>query len=138
MRLFDFTDYGALLGLVTNSLIAGALLGVVGGLIGFFVLARDLVFPTSDFLPADSPVSYPHLWQVNETAWLHWDGNTNSVLERNIGQSMGLGAVVDPATSASTIRLTALTPAPPTPTTRRTGWPTLRAIVERASASARA
>ncbi|MDH2443657.1 metal ABC transporter permease [Amnibacterium sp. CER49] len=44
MRLFDFTDYGALLGLVTNSLIAGALLGVVGGLIGFFVLARDLPF----------------------------------------------------------------------------------------------
>ncbi|MDQ1514164.1 MAG: zinc/manganese transport system permease protein [Microbacteriaceae bacterium] len=42
--LFDFTDYGALLGLVTNSLIAGALLGIVGGLIGFFVMARDLPF----------------------------------------------------------------------------------------------
>jgi zinc/manganese transport system permease protein len=42
--LFDFTDYGALLGLVTNSLIAGALLGVAGGLIGFFVMARDLPF----------------------------------------------------------------------------------------------
>ena len=44
MRLFDFTDYGALLGLVTNSLIAGALLGVIGGLVGFFVMARDLPF----------------------------------------------------------------------------------------------
>lgn len=44
MTLFDFTDYGALLGLVTNSLIAGALLGVVGGLVGFFVMARDLPF----------------------------------------------------------------------------------------------
>ena len=42
--LLDFSDYGALLGLVTNSLIAGALLGVVGGLIGFFVMARDLPF----------------------------------------------------------------------------------------------
>ena len=42
--LFDFSDYGALLGLVSNSLIAGALLGVVGGLIGFFVMARDLPF----------------------------------------------------------------------------------------------
>jgi zinc/manganese transport system permease protein len=42
--LFDFTDYGALLGLVSNSLIAGALLGIVGGLIGFFVMARDLPF----------------------------------------------------------------------------------------------
>ncbi|GAA2750907.1 metal ABC transporter permease [Amnibacterium kyonggiense] len=44
MTLFDFSDYGALLGLVTNSLIAGALLGIVGGLIGFFVMARDLPF----------------------------------------------------------------------------------------------
>lgn len=42
--LFDFTDYGELLALVRNSLIAGALLGVVGGLIGFFVMARDLPF----------------------------------------------------------------------------------------------
>jgi zinc/manganese transport system permease protein len=44
MTLFDFSDYGALLGLVTNSLIAGALLGIVGGLVGFFVIARDLPF----------------------------------------------------------------------------------------------
>ena len=43
-QVFDFTDYGALLGLVTNSLIAGALLGVIGGLVGFFVMARDLPF----------------------------------------------------------------------------------------------
>lgn len=42
--LFDFRDYGELLGLVGNSLVAGALLGVVGGLIGFFVMARDLPF----------------------------------------------------------------------------------------------
>jgi zinc/manganese transport system permease protein len=44
MSLFDFSDYGDLLALVTNSLIAGALLGVVGGLVGFFVMARDLPF----------------------------------------------------------------------------------------------
>ena len=44
MSLFDFSDYGALLALVTNSLIAGALLGVIGGLVGFFVMARDLPF----------------------------------------------------------------------------------------------
>ncbi|HEY8317557.1 MAG TPA: metal ABC transporter permease [Amnibacterium sp.] len=42
--LFDFSDYGALLALVSHSLIAGALLGLVGGLIGFFVMARDLPF----------------------------------------------------------------------------------------------
>jgi zinc/manganese transport system permease protein len=42
--LFDFSDYGALLSLVSSSLVAGALLGIVGGLIGFFVMARDLPF----------------------------------------------------------------------------------------------
>jgi zinc/manganese transport system permease protein len=42
--LFDFTDYGDLLALVRNSLIAGAVLGIVGGLIGPFVMSRDLAF----------------------------------------------------------------------------------------------
>jgi zinc/manganese transport system permease protein len=44
VALFDFSDYGELLALVPNSLIAAALLGIVGGLVGFFVLARDLPF----------------------------------------------------------------------------------------------
>jgi zinc/manganese transport system permease protein len=43
-RLFSFDDYGALLGLVHNSLIAAALLGVVGGLVGVFVQMRDMQF----------------------------------------------------------------------------------------------
>ncbi|MFI8167690.1 metal ABC transporter permease [Streptomyces sp. NPDC085931] len=43
-RIFDFTDYGALLALVRNSLVAGAALGLVGGLAGVFVLMRDLPF----------------------------------------------------------------------------------------------
>lgn len=42
--LFDFTDYGQLLGLVHNSLIAAALLGIVGGLVGVFVQLRDMQF----------------------------------------------------------------------------------------------
>jgi len=43
-RLFNFTDYGQLLSLFHNSLLAGALLGAVGGLIGVFVMLRDLTF----------------------------------------------------------------------------------------------
>ena len=43
-QLFDFADYGALLVLVRNSIIAGAVLGIVGGLIGVFVMSRDLAF----------------------------------------------------------------------------------------------
>jgi zinc/manganese transport system permease protein len=43
-RLFDFTDYGALLGLVTDSLVAAVLLGLIGGLVGVFVQMRDMQF----------------------------------------------------------------------------------------------
>lgn len=43
-QIFGFSDYGELLWLVKNSLLAGALLGVVGGLIGTFVMTRDLAF----------------------------------------------------------------------------------------------
>lgn len=42
--LFDFSNYGELLVLLHNSIIAGAVLGVVGGLIGVFVMARDMPF----------------------------------------------------------------------------------------------
>ena len=43
-QLFNFSDYGQLLVLLQNSILAGALLGVVGGLIGVFVMSRDLAF----------------------------------------------------------------------------------------------
>jgi zinc/manganese transport system permease protein len=43
-QLFNFDNYGELLYLVRNSIIAGAILGVVGGLIGPFVMSRDLAF----------------------------------------------------------------------------------------------
>jgi zinc/manganese transport system permease protein len=42
--LFDFRDYGELLALLHNTVLAGAVLGVVGGLIGVFVMSRDLAF----------------------------------------------------------------------------------------------
>lgn len=43
-QIFNFTDYGELLALLQNSIIAGAVLGVVGGLIGVFVMSRDMAF----------------------------------------------------------------------------------------------
>ena len=43
-RLFNFENYGELLGLVQNSIAAGAILGIVGGLIGVFVMQRDMAF----------------------------------------------------------------------------------------------
>ncbi|MEU4063121.1 metal ABC transporter permease [Streptomyces wedmorensis] len=43
-QIFNFDNYGDLLALVHNSLLAGALLGLVGGLVGVFVIMRDLPF----------------------------------------------------------------------------------------------
>ncbi|MBT2483904.1 metal ABC transporter permease [Microbacterium sp. ISL-108] len=42
--VFSFQDYGDLVALLSNSIIAGAVLGIVGGLIGVFVMQRDLAF----------------------------------------------------------------------------------------------
>jgi hypothetical protein len=73
------------------------------GRIDAFGSIRDMVMPEEDNIPTTSPVNYPHLWQVRNTVWLHWDGNTNSLMQRNVGQSMGLGAVYDPSTRSSTV-----------------------------------
>lgn len=42
--IFNFENYGELLALVQNSIWAGAVLGLLGGLIGTFVMKRDLAF----------------------------------------------------------------------------------------------
>ena len=57
-------------------------------------------------LPADAPVSFPHLWGMERTAWFQWGVNTNSVIERNIGQALGVGATMQPDKGfSSTVRL---------------------------------
>ncbi|SDO41962.1 zinc/manganese transport system permease protein [Nakamurella panacisegetis] len=43
-KMFNFANYSELLRLEHNSIIAGAVLGLVGGLIGVFVMLRDLTF----------------------------------------------------------------------------------------------
>ncbi|CAD6009724.1 metal ABC transporter permease [Agreia sp. COWG] len=43
-QIFNFSDYGELLVLLQNSIIAGAVLGIVGGLVGVFVMSRDMAF----------------------------------------------------------------------------------------------
>ncbi|MBN9177472.1 MAG: metal ABC transporter permease [Microbacterium sp.] len=42
--IFDWSRYGELLGLVGNSVIACGIIGIVGGLIGVFVMQRDMAF----------------------------------------------------------------------------------------------
>jgi hypothetical protein len=74
------------------------------GRVDAFGGARNLLFP-KERLPTTAPVSYPHLWGFDRLVWVHWDANTTSVLERNIGQSLGLGAIYDPQTNISTVRV---------------------------------
>jgi zinc/manganese transport system permease protein len=42
--VFSFENYAELLPLVSNSIIAGAILGLVGGMVGVFVMMRDMAF----------------------------------------------------------------------------------------------
>jgi zinc/manganese transport system permease protein len=43
-QIFNFSDYAQLLPLLKNSVIACVVLGVLGGMIGVFVMARDMAF----------------------------------------------------------------------------------------------
>ena len=83
------------------------------GRVDAFGAARNLLFPKSA-MRMQSPVSFPFIWDVPDTTqqragteavWIHYDGNTNSILERNIGQALGMGAVFDPKTWESTLRI---------------------------------
>jgi mono/diheme cytochrome c family protein len=64
------------------------------GRVDAFGGARNLLFPASA-QPATAPVAYPYLWGFADTAFFHYAANTNSILERNIGQALGLGATFD-------------------------------------------
>ena len=72
-----------------------------------FGVARNLLFGKNEknLRPQNAPVSFPHMWGIETTAWLQWGANMNSVMERNIGQSLGVGAVFDAETYATTSRL---------------------------------
>jgi hypothetical protein len=52
----------------------------------------------------NAPVSYPHLFAFERNPWFHYDGNTTSVLQRNLGQALGVGAIYEPDTYSSTLR----------------------------------
>jgi len=77
------------------------------GRVDAFGMGRDELFGAigANSLPPDAPVSFPHTWGMEYTGWLQWGANTNSVMERNIGQALGVGATFDPRTYESTVSL---------------------------------
>ena len=82
------------------------------GRIDAFGAARNLLF-SKDAVRMQSPVSFPFIWDVPDNTgtsgpnfvWIHYDGDTNSILERNIGQALGMGALFDKTTFESTLRI---------------------------------
>ena len=82
------------------------------GRVDAFGAARNLLFPQYA-VKMQSPVSFPFVWSVPDNIgrkpadfqWIHYDGDTNSILERNIGQALGMGAIFDPKTYESTLRI---------------------------------
>jgi hypothetical protein len=72
------------------------------GRVDAFMTARNILFPDSP-APATSPVDIPRIWKLLNIPWYHWDGNTNSLIERNVGQAVVIGAVIDPKNYQSTL-----------------------------------
>jgi hypothetical protein len=77
------------------------------GRLDAFGIGRDELFGgiPGNMLPANAPVSFPHVWGMEFTGWLQWGANTDSVMERNIGQALGVGALFDRRTFESTVRI---------------------------------
>lgn len=69
-----------------------------------FGIIRDLLFPAEGVL-LNGPVSTPALFGFKEFQYLHWDGNTTSVLQRNVAQAIALGADYDRSTYKSTVNI---------------------------------
>jgi hypothetical protein len=77
------------------------------GRIDAFNGVRALLFERG--WPLTAPVRYPPLWGARQRRWVHYDANTNTVEQRNLGQALGLGAVfVEGREELSTLRLNEL------------------------------
>ena len=68
-----------------------------------WAIIRNQILPPEAAIPVIQQLKFPPLWGFGRLAWLHYDGNTNSVMQRNAGQSLGTGAMFDPETHASTV-----------------------------------
>lgn len=54
----------------------------------------NLVARIKNPIPLTATASVPPMWNMQYRALFHWNGNTNSVVMRNMGQSFGLGALL--------------------------------------------
>lgn len=78
------------------------------GRLDAFVAARNLLFGEKYAIDVNSPVSLPPIFGFTRLGWFHFDNNTNSILQRNIGEDLGVGAVADLNSGESTVQLRSL------------------------------
>ena len=48
----------------------------------------------ANYQPGTAPVSYPYLWNIWKFDWVQYNGSVKQPLARNIGESLGVGAVI--------------------------------------------
>jgi hypothetical protein len=65
----------------------------------------NLVLRGDDAISYTAPVSLPWIWGIKYMAMLHYNGNSNSVMLRNVGQSLGLGALILDKDGTSTVNV---------------------------------
>ena len=75
------------------------------GRLDAFMAARNLLFGDKTAVDVNSPVSLPPIFGVSKLTWFHYDNNTTSQLQRNIGEDLGMGAVADMQTGRSSVKL---------------------------------
>lgn len=75
------------------------------GRLDAFMGARNLLFGEKYPHDLNSPVSLPPIFGLSKLTWFHYDNNTTSIVQRNIGEDLGVGAVADMKTWESTVEL---------------------------------
>jgi mono/diheme cytochrome c family protein len=68
-----------------------------------FGVVRNALFGARNRRPANAPVSISPIWGTDRIAWLHWSANTTSLLGRNLGEAIGVGAAYDPETGSTSV-----------------------------------
>ena len=71
-----------------------------------FAVAGQVIFNygigvTTNINRANAPVDYPYLWNIWNLYWVQYNGSIRQPMSRNIGESIGVGALthfLDPAT----------------------------------------
>jgi hypothetical protein len=56
-----------------------------------FLLGR---LSESNIVPLAAPVKFPPIWGFKDYEWIEWTQNTNSIVERNVTETLGAGATV--------------------------------------------